>query len=54
MDKLKYIMNPNIPKIISVDVSRLNPLPSSKETNGANIKASRIERARIIRISVSK
>jgi len=48
------MMNPNIPKIISVDVSRLIPLPSSKATNGANIKASKIAMARMIRISVSK
>jgi hypothetical protein len=48
------MMNPNMPKIMSVDVSRLKPLPSSKETNGANMKARRIDRARIMRISVSK
>jgi hypothetical protein len=54
MDKLKYIMNPNMPKMISVEVSRLKPLPSSRETNGANIKARRIDSASIIRISVSK
>ena len=47
-------MNPNIPKINKVEVKRLKPLASSIETKGAKIKASKIERARIIRISVSK
>jgi hypothetical protein len=53
-DRLRYKTNPNIPKIISVEVNRLKPLPSRRETNGAKIKASRIDKARITIISVSK
>ena len=48
------MMNPNTPKINSVEVMRLNPFASRIETNGANIKASRIDRANMIIISVSK
>jgi hypothetical protein len=39
---------------MNVEVNLLKPLPSSKATNGAKIKASRIDKARITRISVSK
>ena len=42
------MMNPNTPKINNVEVIRLNPLASNKETNGAKIKASRIDKARMI------
>jgi hypothetical protein len=46
--------NPKIPKINKVEVSRLKPLASSIETNGAKINASKIARARIIIISVRR
>ena len=45
---------PKIPNVISVDVRRLNPLDSSKETNGAKMKASRIDRASTISISLRR
>ena len=45
---------PNIPNVISVDVRRLKPLDSSKETNGAKMNASKIDKASTISISVRR
>jgi hypothetical protein len=45
---------PNIPKVNNVDVRRLNPLDSSKETNGVKMNARRIDRASIISISLRR
>jgi len=46
-------MNPKIPNVISVEEMRLNPRDSRRLTNGENMKARRVARARIIIISVS-
>jgi len=54
IERLKYIIKPKTPKVISVEEIRLNPLVSISETKGAKINARRIARARIIIISVRR
>jgi hypothetical protein len=54
MERLKYIINPKMPKVISVEDKRLNPLASISETKGAKINARRNAKARIIMISVRR
>ena len=54
IERLKYIINPKTPKVISVEEIRLNPLVSISETKGAKINERRIAKARIIMTSVSK